>query len=185
MQNIDTSALATEGRVKAILCFNKANGKWINTIGWVDPETLSGKEYMVFVEDEFDMVNDRVMGEYPHYTIVDRNEGPQPFYEAQLDAAMSQKITKLYPVVQQVNILGRALQLIAEKTGVELPELAEMLSYIDLCKDVNANSKEFYRESPDYVYISNEQLAAEENARYEGGLHEALGPRQITGGSVF
>jgi hypothetical protein len=187
---LDTTALntLTSGeRVRSLLMFNKANGEFISAISWNDPATLGGQDYILFVEDQYDMMNDVVKGKYPDYKVVNKNEGPQPYYESQADAALSAKITKMYPVVEQVNVIGRALAILGEKLGVmdKLGELTEMIEYIKLCKDVNASTKEFYRESPDYIYISNEELAAQENARYEGGLHEALGPRTISGGRVF
>ncbi|MNB83831.1 hypothetical protein D3C75_306730 [compost metagenome] len=177
--------LTSGQRIRALLMFNKANGEFISAISWNDPSTLSGHEYITFVEDQYDMMNDVVKGTYPDYKVVNKNEGPQPYYESQADAVMSAKITKMYPVVEQVNVLGRAILLLEEKTGCKLDELTEMLEYIKLCKEVNATTKEFYRESPDFIYISNDELAAQENARYEGGLHEAFGPKEITGGRVF
>lgn len=181
------SDLTSGVRTRALLMFNKANGEFISAISWNDPETLGGKEYILFVEAQFDMLNDVVKGTYPDYVIMNKDEGPQPYYESQADTAMSTKITKKYPVVEQVNVLARAVGILAEKLGMteDLSELAEMIEYIKLCKDVNATTKEFYRESPDFIYISNEELAAQENARYEGGLHEAIGPRPILGGRVF
>lgn len=174
-------------RVRALLLFNKVNGEFISAIGWNDPTTLSGHDHINFIEDQYDFMNDVVKGNYPDYKVVNKDEGPQPYYESSADAAMSAKITKLYPVVEQVNVLGRALSILAEKLGVteELSELTEMMEYIKLCKEVNSSTKEFYRDSPDFIYISNEQLATQENAKYEGGLHEAFGARTISGGRVF
>ena len=186
MFNENTLSDLTSGqRIRALLMFNKANGEFIAALSWNDPATLSGHEYVTYVEDQYDMTNDVVKGTYPDYKVVDKREGPQPYYETQADAAMSAKITKLYPVVEQVNVLGRAISVLAEKIGCKLDELTEMLEYIKLCKEVNASTKEFYIESPDFIYISNEELAAQENARYEGGLHEAFGARTISGGRVF
>ncbi|MCY1434633.1 hypothetical protein D9M71_506990 [compost metagenome] len=181
------SDLTSGQRVRALLMFNKANGKFIAAIGWNDPTTLGGHDHILFIEEQYDFINDKVVGDYPDYKVMDQSAGPQTFYESQADAAMSAKITKRYPVVEQVNVLARAVAVIADKLGVsaEISELTEMVEYIKLCKDVNASTKEFYSESPDFVYISNEQLAAEENAKYEGGLHEAFGPREISGGRVF
>jgi hypothetical protein len=177
--------LTSGERIRALLMFNKVNGAFIAAINYNDPATLGGHDHIEYVEDQFDMLNDKVVGKYPDYIVQNKNEGPQPYYEQQADTAMATKITKKYPVVEQVNVVGRALTILAEKAGVELPELQEMLSYINLCKEVNASTKEFYRDSPDFIYISNEELADRENEKYEGGLHEALGPREINGGRVF
>lgn len=186
-RNETLESMLAEGKQKVILGFNRVNGIWLIAIPYVNPETLGGADYIRYVEDEMDLTVDIVKGEYPDYTISNRNEGPQTVTETQVDNTMATKITAKYPVVQQVNILGRAIAKLAEKAGVidELEELQEMLSYISLCKDVSKESKEFYRDSPDYIFISDAELKDNENRRYEGGLHEALGPRQMSGGTVF
>ncbi len=173
------------GRVPCSLFFNKLNGMFLHASSLVDPNDINNTEYLTIVEDNFDLMNDVVIGCFPDYKIQDRTEGPQPFHEAQADAAMSTKITKVYPVVEQVNVLGRAIAKIAAATNTDLTELVEMLEYIKLCKEINANTKEFYRESPDFIYISNAELAETDAARTEGGLHELYGPRTIAGGRVF
>lgn len=180
-----SAALSVTGRQRAILAFNKANGIWLNAMSWSDPTKLGGQEFTTFVEAEFDLWNDKVLGTYPDFQIVDRTEAPKEIFESQLDTIMSAKITSEYPLAEQVNILGRSINILAAEHGIELPELTELLSYISLCKQNNKISKEFYSVSPDYVYISNEQKADDESARYEGGLHEALGARVISGGRVF
>lgn len=173
------------GKIPAQLFFNKANGKLV-TVGSAQPlEHIEGKEYYIIVDADFDMINDKVVGDYPDYKIVSRADAPQEYYESQADGAMAAKITKRYPVVEQVNVLGRAIQALAKFHGEELEELTEMLEYIKLCKDTSRSTKEFYRDSPDYIYISNEQAAEDFNAQFEGGLHEFIGARTIEGGRVF
>lgn len=186
MLNQEELQFAQEGnKIRCWLFFNKVNGIYLHAANWVEKDTMTGLEYYTLVDTMFDLFNDEVVGTYPDYTIRKRGEGPQPYYEAQADALMATKITKKYPIAEQVNVLGRAIFELAEKHKLELPELTEMLDYIKLCKEVNASTKEFYRESPDFIYISNEQSAENEAARYEGGLHEHLGARAVTGGRVF
>lgn len=177
--------ISKNGRVPCSLFFNKLNGMFLHASTLVDINEINNQEYVTVIEADFDLMNDIVVGNYPDYTIQDRSEAKQTFYEGQADAAMSTKITKQYPVVEQVNILGRAIVALAAKAGVELDELTEMLEYIKLCKSINASTKEFYSGSPDFIYISNAELAETEAARTEGGLHELYGPRSITGGRVF
>lgn len=180
-----SAALAVTGRQRAILAFNRANGKWLNAMNYSDPTKLGGQDYVIFVEAEFDLFGDKVIGDYPDYQIVAKTEALQEITEAQLDNLMSAKITNRYPLAEQVNVLARSIKLLGEKAGVDLAELTELLSYIDLCKQSNKNAKEFYSESPDYIYRTNEQVAEDNAARYEGGLHEALGARVISGGRAF
>lgn len=186
MYNLSTlNEMAGGKRVPCSLFFNKLNGMFLHASSLVNLEEISNQEYVTIVTADFDLINDKVVGCYPDYKVMDRLEGPQTFYEAQADAAMSTKITKKYPVVEQVNVLGRAIAALAAATGTEMTELTEMLEYIKLCKDINANTKEFYSESPDFIYVSNAELAETDAARTEGGLHELYGPRTITGGRVF
>ncbi|BEG72404.1 hypothetical protein [Pseudomonas phage PA1C] len=184
-----------KGRKPVVLCFNRLNGKFIvatsMTIDQCDPDNPN----VIYVEDNMDLFNgDRVVGDLTinddgtwekNYSILGENEGPRLIYEAQLDNQMAYKITQRYPVVEQVNVLGRAIVALAEKTGLELTELSEMLDYIKLCKDTSRNHKEFYQNDPNYEYITNEQEAEDRAATFEGGLHELIGPRNIEGGRVF
>lgn len=172
-------------RVKCQLFFNKVNGKFLHAATFVPLDQIGGQEYVNIVEADFDMINDKVVGLYPDFKVQDRSEGPEEYYEAYADTAMATKITKRYPVVEQVNVLGRALMILAKHHGEELEELQEMLEYIKLCKDTNRTTKEFYRDSPDYIYVSNDEAAEEHASRFEGGIHEFLGPRELSGGRVF
>ena len=185
MYNLSVLGAMATGRVPCSLFFNKLNGMFLHASSRVNIEEISNQEYITVVDADFDLSNDIVLGKFPDFEVVDRAAGPQYFYEAQADSAMSTKITKRYPVVEQVNVLGRAIAAMAAVTGTDLSELTEMLEHIKLCKDINSNTKEFYRESPDFIYVSNEELAETDAARTEGGLHELYGPRAITGGRVF
>lgn len=179
------NSIAMNGRVPCSLFFNKLNGMFLHASSLVNLDEVNNQEYTTIINADFDLMNDVVIGEYPNHVIMDRSEVKPTYYEAQADTAMATKITKQYPVVEQVNILGRAIVALAEKGGIDLPELTEMLEYIKLCRGINANTKEFHRDSPDFIYVSNEELAEIDAARTEGGLHELYGPRSITGGRVF
>lgn len=185
----------TLGRVDAVLLFNKLNGLFItaNSIGPEDHDKIDTTHY-VYRAVKFDFVNDTVEGNLTlnpdgtftdNFKVVDKSEQTPVIYELQLNAAAEYKITKKYPVIEQINVLSRALGLLAEKAGVELPELDEMKDYIKLCLDTNAAQKEFYSENPDVTYITDEERTDTDTRRFEGGLHETLGPRTLTGGSVF
>jgi len=183
------------GRIDAVLLFNKLNGLYItaNSIGPEDHDKIDTTHF-VYRAVKFDFVNDTVEGNLilnadgtftDNFKVVDKSEQATVVYEQQLNAAAEYKITKKYPVIEQVNVLSRALQLLAEKAKVDLPELEEMTDYIKLCLDTNKSQKEFYSGNPDVTYITDEERTETNTRRFEGGLHEALGPRTLTGGSVF
>lgn len=187
MSNVDVLKAISEAPEtgKAVLAFNRTNGEFVFALTNVTPDELSGQEHMVYVEAEFNPNTQVVQGTLGNYKIVDKSSLPQPIYEASIDAMMATKITKVYPVAEQVNVLGRALQILAKEHNIVLEELEEMLDYISLARDTNREQKEAYRNDPAYEFISNADIEARNEKLYEGGLHEALGPRTIEGGRVF
>lgn len=184
-----------EGRVDAVLMFNKLNGMYISAINLAPEEYCNiDTTFYTYRIAKFDFVNDVVEGQLTlqedgtfsdDFKVIDKSEQKQVVNELQLNTAAEYKITKRYPVIEQVNVLSRAISKLAEQLGVELTELDEMNDYIKLCLDVNAAQKEFYRESPDVIYITDEERIESESRRFEGGLHEAVGPRTLTGGTIF
>lgn len=182
------------GRTTCVLIFNRLSGVFIAATSLPISKCDTTSPTIAYIEEEFDLVNDVVDGKLDvaedgtyekNYVVRDRNDGPTDVFESQLDNQMAYKITKKYPLAEQVNILGRSIVKLAEEAKVELPELEELLDYIKLVKDTNRTQKEFYRDSEHFNYITKKQAAEDEVARFEGGLHEQLGPRAIEGGSVF
>lgn len=180
--------------VKAVLIFNKLNGMYLGAASLDISLCDLDHPHCIYVEDEMDIVNDVVEGGLKihgdgswskDYKVLRPHERSVAIYESELDNQMAYKITKRFTVVEQVNIISRAILKLAAKNDVELDELTEMLDYISLVKETSKNQKEFYANHPDYEYYTNEQAADIEASRFEGGLHEAIGPRTITGGRVF
>jgi len=171
----------------AILQFNRTSGAFIVALHaeGIDISTLGAQDLFVYVEDEWDFSSSEVVGNYPDYKVVNKDELPAKVYERNLDALARDKITKRYPVIQQVNVLGRAIMALSKEMGVEQDELEELLDYILEVKKGNQARKEFYAASPDYEYISTEQEDNQQSARLDGGVHELYGPRPTSGGRVF
>lgn len=188
----------TGGRVPTTLLFNKQNGIYFTFVciplasAQYDEALYEGREAL------FDHANDVVIGKLTKnangefedtFEVIPASEQKEKVYERTLNMQAEQKITKMYPLVNQVNLLVSAIQRLAkEHEFTDLPEfkaLAEMTSYIDQCIETNQAKKVFYSGNPDVDYYTDERVAAEESARMEGGIHEALGPRNITGGSIF
>jgi hypothetical protein len=190
-------AAMPSGATKVLLQFNKISGAFTSVIGWVDPATLNN-DYFVYVEHEaFDFRNSEVRGTYPDFTVVERSQAEQVVYESQLNLAAQQKITKRYPVINQVNAIGNAIEqlgrvvqgMLGDKPDVQLAQvlatLDEMNDYVTEVKTANNLRKEYYAGSSDYIYVSLAEETAVQDAQLEGGLHEAYGSNQITGGVVF
>ncbi|MNU53510.1 hypothetical protein D3C71_425430 [compost metagenome] len=184
-----TEAIASmpSGATRVLLQFNKISGAFTAVFGWVDPTTLNN-DFFVYVEHEaFDFQNHEVRGTYPDFTVVERSQVELTVYESQLDLAAQQKITKQYPVINQVNAIGNAIEhlgrvvqnLLGDNPDPQLTAallaLDEMNDYIVEVKTANNLRKEFYAGSSDYIYITLADEAAAEEAQLEGGLHEAYG----------
>lgn len=183
------------GKTEVVLQFNKITGAFLAALSLVDPATLN-QEFFVYAIDEMDFDTEEVVGDYPNYEIRLKQAEKPRIYEVEMDLAAQAKITKRYPVVQQVNVVSDAINSLAAAvqgllTEVDptletaLNELNEMRDYINEVKTDNARRKAFYRDSPEFDYVSNEDVAEQYERQLEGGLHEAYGPREITGGSVF
>ena len=154
--------------VKVTLIFNRLNGVFLSATNL--PLDLCDQDdiHCIYVEDMMDLYDEEVVGGLviaedgsytKDYEIIHRDLMKTKIYESQLDTTVATKITVRYPLVEQVNILGRALKKLAEVSNVELTELEELLDYIKLVKDTNKVYKEIYANSPDIEYISNEEKA--------------------------
>lgn len=198
MTNIYPTENVQSKRVTSTILFNAVNGKFLNVID-IPLEIYkrhqgSISDLVIAIEREFDFVTDTVVGDLiidndgnytENFEVVRLDETKPIRTEESLNMTVEYKITTKYPIIEQVNILSRAVQKLATEAKVDLPELKEMVSFIELCLETNENQKEFFRTSDDYIYISNEQQRAEASERMEGGLHEAVGARNITGGRIF
>lgn len=185
-----TTALAYDmptSRAPAILQFNKLSGEFLNAFRTPDNDisTLGGHDFFTFVVDDYSLTEDIIVGKYPDYKVVSQKDLPTKMFEETMDIQVQNKITKRYKLVDQVNIISAAILKIAEVTGVELPELTEMRDYIDEVKRANKVRRDFYKESPDYEYISIEDEVSRLEGQLDGGVHELFGPQQISPGRVF
>lgn len=186
-----------QGKRPTTILFNRLNGMFITTLSIPIEECEADEDVYIRVEcpGGFDSGKDIIVGGLtihedgsytPNFEIKDQHEVmSRRITESQMDTNCAYKITKRYPIVKQLNVLSEALTKLATHAGVELDDLAEMLDYIKQCRTTNQTKKDFYAESPDWDYVTNEQNAEDQALRLEGGIHEKIGPRPITGGSVF
>lgn len=179
---------------KVTLVFNKLNGAFLNANNVPFKLADQSDPYCIYIEDKMDLAHQVLEGNLiikpdgsweKNYKIIDQSEAKEVIYEDQLKNLVANKITTKYKIVDQINLLSEAVMRIAEKTGVDLPELKECLDFIALVKETNEAHKEFYSESEDVVYISSEEALEESIKRFEGGLHEVMGGQLKSGGKVF
>lgn len=187
-----------DGRISATALFNKQNGVYVTTVGIPYDDSQYDQNLYVGRSVLFNFADDVLLGKLiknedgtfsDAFEVIKRSEQKEQIFEKQLNIMAESKITKKYPLVDQINLLVKAVQRLGQEHELsDLPEftaLGEMTSYIDQCIATNQAKKEFYSASPDVDYITDEQIEAETSARMEGGIHEALGPRSVAGGSIF
>lgn len=179
------AAISDTENFDAILAFNKTGGELVFCVYNIKMEEMTPHPHLVFVEEQFNQNTQEIVGTYPDYKIVEKADLGIVVHESTLDSLMAAKITKQYPIAEQVNVLGRAIEKLAKEHNIVLDELAEMLDYIQLARETNREQKASYAADPAYRYISNADTEEKNMRLYAGGLHEALGPRQNDGGRVF
>lgn len=177
------------------LIFNKINGEFLAVVGIPKDQVNQDDPYCIYIEvDNFNVTTETVEGKLninedgtytEDYKIVKFEDQQEVVTEKHLDNHVAYKITERYPVVEQVNILARAIKILAKNNNIDLEELDEYLDYVNLVKQTNKLHKEFYANAEGIKYVSNEEMLEESIRKFEGGLHEVIGPRAISGGTVF
>ena len=158
-------------KTTALAQFNKLNGKFTTVIGMVDDVSLLNHDFYNYRQVEIDLYNETVIGDYDNFQIVNINEGNLQINEDMLNELARDKIVKEYPIERQLTILGKTLEKIAGSVSLEdIDDLKEMNDYIDEIKRVNSIRKEFYKNNPDYDYMSTEDLDKMINEKYEGSI---------------
>lgn len=181
---------------RVLLQFNKISGALTAVLGWVDPQTLNNDYYVYVDVESFDYNEQEVVGNYPDYEIRNKSAAGAVLYERQLDLAAQQKITKAYPVINQVNNVGNAITELGRVVRgmlkkpdpaleAALEKLEEMNLYITEVKDANNERKAYYATAEGYTYVTIAQEEQSMADQLEGGLHEVYGAKSITGGTVF
>lgn len=182
-------------RTPCTLLFNALTGEHFTTVGLSREQygEVDASKFIVRYED-VNIFNDEVTGNIiinsdgsykDNYKILAPNKAPDKVYERALNRSAEQKITTKYPLAKQVSIIAEAVETLAEKAGVELGELSEMLSYIKLCLRTNQIRKGIYRDNPDVVYITDEDCDNLEARRLAGGVAEEIGARTPAIGRIF
>jgi len=158
-------------KTTALAQFNKLNGKFTTIIGMVDDISLLNHDFYNYRQVKIDLYNETVVGEYDNFHIVNINDGNLQINEDMLNELARDKIVKEYPIEKQLTVLGKTLEKIADSMSLEdIDDLREMNDYIDEIKRVNLIRKEFYKNNPDYDYMSTEDLDRMINEKYEGSI---------------
>lgn len=200
MLNTKDSVTVSSARVPATALFNKLNGTFVSVAGIPLENFDYDKNYFIARAVEYDFTEDGDVIEgsiiidakgnaTDDFKVIPRTQQTPATYESTLNELAEEKITKRYPLANQVTLLSKAVVKLGEAAGLadteEFKNLSEMMDYISLCIKTNQTKKEFYKNDPNTVYYSDSEAAELDSKRFEGGIHELLGPRSIKGGRIF
>lgn len=185
-------------REPVTMIFNALNGVFLSATS-VPYDLIDTEDPLcIYVVDEMNLIEDKVVGGLnvthhedgtrtwvPEYQIVPVDDGIIEIYESQMDMFVQKAITDRYTVVDQVNLLARAIKQLAAKSGLVIDELEEYLDFVEEVKETNRKHVEHYKTQEGYKYVTKAEVEEHARISYEGGLHERLGGREITGGRVF
>lgn len=121
----------------------------------------------------------KVVGDVNTYRVVNIAEEPEDVFEVALDSQAEDKIAKVYSIEHRLNTIEGVLMSIAQKVGVEAPELYEINEHVKQVYADNELRKRSYAADPEFNYISRGQMDEESLLQHEGGLHELAGPRAV------
>jgi hypothetical protein len=172
------------GQSKMLVQFNATSGAYINTIGVVPLEWLDTEHYS-YVEVEIDVKTQKIEGVKDSFKIVDIATSKTKIYETMVNNQCKEKIYARFHLEVQLDLIRDVVTKLADKAGLLHDELADMNDYIDGVKRANKILKQSYINNPDFDFITIEQQAAEHEAKLDGGLHEAMGPKNLLGLGLY
>lgn len=174
------TGLIPKGKAKMLAQFNKITGEWIALIQPEEDVSVLEHNFFNYVEVEIDIEKQTLVGKYDDFQIVNIQDQPLTMYETALNNAAQFKIDKSYGVYKRMEVQEKLLEKIAAALDVEHEEFLEMRDYI---AEVRANNK-LYKEAlindPAYKFISLEEERTTYENQLEGGLHELIGPRELS-----
>lgn len=188
------------GRVPSTALFNKLNGELVSVSSVPIEESQHNPEYYIArsVMYNFGEGGDKIEGNIiispngavtDNFKVLAEDEQTPTIYESQMNALAAEKITSRYPLTKQLNLLVACVNRLGQEHGLleldEFTALNEMVEYINYCVQVNQTKKEYYANDPTVNYITDKALADQQSRAMEGGIHEEIGPRTITGGRIF
>jgi hypothetical protein len=158
-------------RVEALAQFNKLNGMFTMVLQRVDLSLLNNDLYH-YVEIEIDTDQEKVVGTYDDFSIVNINDEPMLIMEDQLNLMAREKIIAKYPLEKQLSIIGSLLETLAVNAGINCDDLKEMNDFIEEVRYANGIRKDFYANNNEFNYVSTEAFEETLAKKYEGGILE-------------
>lgn len=171
--------MSETNKIEVLIQFNAVSGAYI-TIHPIENEIYLDKKYFKYKTDFIDPDNEKVVGTYDDYQILHKTDIPMDIPETGLNIMARSKIFKEYDLAQQMAVVLKTIEKILEQTNIISEEFTEMKSYIDEVLRTNQLRKESFANDEAFNYISKQDQYEMDNAILDGGLHEAIGPRQLS-----
>lgn len=169
--------------MKVYLLFNKANGAFYNWVNYHAKHGFPENMFHVTVCESFNPSTQEILGNWDHWEVVDKVEQPTMVLEETLDKMTASEITKRASIGKQLNVISKAVLKLASFMGAEETEelhaLASQLKSIEELIHTGNRRKEGYRKDPSYNFVTYAEQNAIVTKRYEGGIGEATGPREV------
>ena len=183
VNTFQTAAVGLLVPQKVFLLFNKASGTFISWAGWHEPHGIDPTLFDIAVQEDFSESTQKVIGKYPDYQVVEIADMPQQVGEGYIDGMTVTEITTKYPLERQVNNIADALLAVIAHVGATGPAVEALQDQVAEIKEIIAVGKlrkQGYASDDSFEYVSTAQAAELEASKYEGGLGEVIGPRQVS-----
>ncbi len=161
--------------------FNKESGEMLASIEY-NPAMKLGDTYTVFKVVKIDVKTETYVGNYKSGSVRNIEEintelaEKVVIFEENVNTMAATKITSTYSLNKQLNILGNAINKLAEgKTEPEFDELRRMIRYISHTRTNNARIKSIYEQSENHVLVPKGDLSAKVDRELSGQLLAAMG----------
>lgn len=169
--------------MKVYLLFNRANGAFYNWVNFHNRHGFPENMFYVAVCESFNPSTQEIHGTWENWEVVDKVLQPTMVLEETLDKMTSSEITKRASIGHQLNVISEAVLKLASFMGAEetqeLKALGTQLATIKELIHTGNRRKEGYRRDPNYNFVTYAQQNAAVTQRYEGGIGEATGPREV------
>lgn len=189
---------ATYKREQVTLIFNALNGVYLSATSVPYALIDAADPLCIYLVDEMNIIEDKVVGGLDvvhhedgtrtwtaNYEIKPIDDGIIEIHEGYMNKLAAKAITDKYAITDQLNILAKAIKKIGDEAGIQLDELEEYIDHVNEVKETNRKHIEHYKTQEGYRYVSTAESQEKKRISYEGGIHERLGGREVTGGRVF
>ena len=174
------TGIIPEGTATMLAQFNKITGEFVALLQPEEDMSILNHDFFNYTEVEIDLGTQMLKGSYDNFEIVDIQDQPVTMYESALDNAAQFKIDKSYGVYKRMEVQEKLLEKIAAALDVEHEEFLEMRDYIAEVRSNNNLMKESLKADSAYNFVSNEDAKTAYENQLEGGLHELIGPRELS-----